>query len=269
MTEPTELPAEHKNRVDVGWRGSVVLPGKKRDINVLGVAGSQTAAQKLQKEEEDKLGVSRPDVKALREKRRADGSLAASNRGVNLRDQQDKDAILTEADRHYILEEKARTYSALQAGTQYDDAAIYHVKFRPGGQLSEEELPPGPVPPEFELQRMEQGQINWQGDMQSSDMKREQQRQQWEAEEGEALADEWQKDATRDAKVEGIRVMAKLTADDRAAAAKARAGQSQAVDEETLELRKQAAKDAAKMLDARRHQKLVWRALRKQQPTVA
>lgn len=38
--------------------------------------------------------------------------------------------------------------------------------------------------------------------MQSSDMKREQQRQQWEAEEGEALADEWQKDATRDAKVE-------------------------------------------------------------------
>lgn len=63
--------------------------------------------------------------------------------------------------------------------------------------------------------------------------------------------------------------MAKLTADDRAAAAKARAGQSQAVDEETLELRKQAAKDAAKMLDARRHQKLVWRALRKQQPTVA
>ena len=61
---------------------------------VLGVAGSQTAAQKLQKEEEDKLGVSRPDVKALREKRRADGSLAASNRGVNLRDQQDKDAIL-------------------------------------------------------------------------------------------------------------------------------------------------------------------------------
>lgn len=72
--------------------------------------------------------------------------------------------VQTEADRHYILEEKARTYSALQAGTQYDDAAIYHVKFRPGGQLSEEELPPGPVPPEFELQRMEQGQINWQGE---------------------------------------------------------------------------------------------------------
>lgn len=50
--------------------------------------------------------------------------------------------LQTERDRERILEEKSRTYAALQAGKLYDDNNQYHVNFRPGGMLSED-LDPG------------------------------------------------------------------------------------------------------------------------------